>query len=203
MLELEKLPLIVENFTSKEDCEEIVKWANFAYGVKHEVMFIKSGRNRAPYINVPDVVYKNADKVMDEFDLRSYESTLDVFVNRHEEGGQVFPHVHTPKWCGWNGYVDLRINLLVSKPHKGGVPIVENKEYEINEGDLIIFDAAEDHSTDIVEGDKDRYLISYGFYCLFDEDGKLTVSDGNFPTSILSTYGYGQGQRSFPEIPYA
>lgn len=190
MLNLNNLPFVIPDFMSEEHREEIRQWGEFVYKEKSQVVFIQANRYRKNTISVPEVLFTYSQKVMDELVLYDYEPTLDMFINLHKDGQQVKPHIHNPKWCGWEGFIDLRCNILITKPKEGGMPILEDKRYEINAGDLIIFDGGKDHYTDVVKGEN-RFLISYGFYCLFDDDGNLKVPDRKLEPAFYSNYAAG------------
>mgnify|MGYP003587111097 CR=1 FL=1 len=81
------------------------------------------------------------------------------FISLITSGG--FVHEHTDKYSGFS---HARANILISKPINGGMPIINGKRYEIEEGDgWLFFPDTDLHSTDIVAGDKPRMTISFGF----------------------------------------
>lgn len=69
------------------------------------------------------------------------------------------------------GYIHLRANILLSNPIKGASIIIENKQYNIEEGSLIVFPAnLLEHSTTVHDSDIPRTLISYPFLIPCDDN---------------------------------
>lgn len=84
------------------------------------------------------------------------------FIGVNLEGGAV--HFHRDSRSE-DGEVHVRINFLLSKPHIGGMPIINTIEYKIDEGDCWVNLASEDfHQSSMVQGDKARIVLSLGSY---------------------------------------
>ena len=84
------------------------------------------------------------------------------FIGVNTDGGAVHPH-KDPRSV--NNEVHVRINFLVSKPHIGGMPVINNTEYNIDEGDCWVNLASEElHQSTKVQGDKPRIVLSLGSY---------------------------------------
>ena len=62
-------------------------------------------------------------------------------------------------------FMIIRINFLVSKPHQGGNPVIENKEYNIMEDNAWLNLASRwVHSSTPVVGNKPRVVLSLGAF---------------------------------------
>jgi hypothetical protein len=62
------------------------------------------------------------------------------------------------------GTRQLRCNLFLQLPESGGLPIIEHAPMEVAAGTLLAFFASElGHSSQPVEGGRQRILISYGY----------------------------------------
>lgn len=87
------------------------------------------------------------------------EPIFGIFLGVNNEGGNVHQH----KDPTVTDYDHVRINFLLSKPEKGGMPIIEEKELSIEEGDswLNIANLWKHSSTPVV-GNKDRVVLSLG-----------------------------------------
>jgi hypothetical protein len=75
------------------------------------------------------------------------------------EGGSVHPHRDGSD----DGRMHIRINLLVSKPESGCVPMLDGIPIDIDLGDAwLCFASHCEHSTTPVRGSKNRSIVSYG-----------------------------------------
>jgi len=84
------------------------------------------------------------------------------FIGVNLTGGSV--HQHTDRRDASGNY-HIRMNFMVQKPELGGNPIIDNKEYEINENDCWINYASEwMHGSIPVQGAKSRVVLSLGAY---------------------------------------
>ena len=95
------------------------------------------------------------------------EDKFGNFIGCNNEGGYVHPHIDRLSLNGWE---HVRINFLISKPHHGGNPILENKEYNIMENNAW-FNLASKwvHSSTPVVGDKSRIVLSLGAFVSSEE----------------------------------
>jgi hypothetical protein len=88
------------------------------------------------------------------------EPTFKCFLGCNLAGGFVHPHIDKAPPGKWH----IRCNLMLSKPLEGGVPIIENKLIELQEGDLWAFIPSQlRHWSSQVEGERKRFICSYGF----------------------------------------
>lgn len=84
------------------------------------------------------------------------------FIGINESGGSVHRH-QDPRHD--NGYYHLRLNFLLQKPAVGGNPLINDVEYEINEGESWINYASEWwHASTPVKGSNPRVVLSLGAY---------------------------------------
>ena len=87
------------------------------------------------------------------------EPEFGIFLGVNTEGG--FVHEHTDITIP--NYYHFRLNFLLSKPETGGIPVVNNTQLLINEGESWINLASEwAHSSTPVAGDKPRIVLSLG-----------------------------------------
>jgi len=100
------------------------------------------------------------------------EPALGIFLGVNFEQGLVTPHTDpAPK-----NYVHTRINFLLSKPDKGGHPIIKNKPIQINENESWLNLASIwTHASTSVVGNKPRIVISYGALVLKDKLKELSL----------------------------
>lgn len=107
------------------------------------------------------------NKWKDEFGIENklndeYESSNGVywgdFLLEFKEGHYLVNHrdVHNPK--------ELRFNVLLQKPKKGGVYTINGKELHMDEGDMVVFSPQLNfHRTDKIIGTRSRALLSLSF----------------------------------------
>ena len=111
----------------------------------------------------PDELMKTVFNSLDLYKIET-EPKLGVFVGVNTEGG--FVHEHTDG--APSGKIHTRINFLLSKPINGGMPIINGKQYIIEEDQCWINLAnIWKHSSTKVSGNKPRVVLSVG--ALVDE----------------------------------
>jgi hypothetical protein len=90
------------------------------------------------------------------------EDIFGNFIGVHREGGFVQPHKDNKDKNGWE---HIRVNFLVSKPQQGGMPIINDTLYTIEE-DCSWFNHASNwvHCSTPVIGDTPRVVLSLGAY---------------------------------------
>jgi hypothetical protein len=87
------------------------------------------------------------------------EPMFGIFLGVNNKTG--FVHQHTDP--AEEGFYHTRINFLLSKPHQGGMPIINNEDFEVNEGECWLNLASEWlHSSTPVVGSKPRIVLSLG-----------------------------------------
>jgi hypothetical protein len=78
--------------------------------------------------------------------------------NHFQDGAFVHPHTDPAP----EGLVHTRCNLMLRKPVKGGNPIIDSEELDINEGDLwLCLASMELHSSTPIKGGE-RLIFSFG-----------------------------------------
>ena len=84
------------------------------------------------------------------------------FIGVNLENG--FVHKHKDSRAN-NGFYHVRINFLVQKPISGGMPVIEEQLYLVEENQSWLNLASEwVHSSTPVVGDKERIVLSLGKY---------------------------------------
>lgn len=87
------------------------------------------------------------------------EPLFGVFVGVNNEGGAIHQHTDPAP----DGYIHTRINFLLSKPSFGGMPIINDIEYSIEEKSCWINLASVwRHASTPVIGKKNRVVLSVG-----------------------------------------
>ena len=90
------------------------------------------------------------------------EEVFGNFIGVQKEGGFVHPHTDCKNDRGWE---HIRINFLVSKPTGGGMPIINNEQYTIEEYCSWYNHASKwIHSSSPVIGDIPRIVLSLGAF---------------------------------------
>lgn len=84
------------------------------------------------------------------------------FVGVNTTGGAVHPHTD-PKSI--DGLEHVRLNFLILKPEQGGMPIIDDTEYLIKEGECWVNVASQwKHQSSEVAGLKPRVVLSLGSF---------------------------------------
>lgn len=87
------------------------------------------------------------------------DPTFDDLIGYITEGGVVHPHTDPAS----DGRMHIRINLLVSKPQSGCIPLLDGIPIDVGLGDAwICFASHCRHATTAVVGSRRRSIISYG-----------------------------------------
>ena len=96
-----------------------------------------------------------------DFGIKSFkeEPFFGIFLSVNTAGGFVHEHIDSTI-CD---HYHVRLNFLLSKPHKGGIPVINNKEIEVSEGESWLNLSSEwKHKSTLVEGNKPRVVLSLG-----------------------------------------
>lgn len=181
VIEYDNQVLIVRNFISKEECDELNSWVDFAIkedqfmdGVtgdweKKEFSTTKKRlTNRmSEKIQYCSLVYEIQQKLRESFPVIS---NSEVIKNHGKDGivvsvtyndGDVYKHKDPSVGENLSG---ARFNILSSKAESGGLIHVEDKVYELKEGDLMAYLVTDlHHSVDVCNGNKPRILFMFGF----------------------------------------
>jgi hypothetical protein len=173
--------LLVPNFITAEEIQALKDWANqavidgqFVDGVtgdwdKKEFSTTKKRlTNRmSPRIDYPDLVKTLQDRIRQTVPLTAQAPVIEnhgkdgVVVSVTYNDGDVYKHKDPSVG---EGVVGLRCNILASKAESGGSIHVEDKTYDLNEGDMMCYLVTElYHSVDVCHGDNPRTLFMFGF----------------------------------------
>jgi hypothetical protein len=113
--------------------------------------------------------YEDAFK---EFNLKPdrLEPIFKNFTGNHFADGTAV-HEHTDS--APEGFVHTRCNLMLKKPFKGGNPVIDGEELEININDLwLCLASLEKHYTTPIEGGE-RLIFSFGGLVSIDQVNKI------------------------------
>jgi hypothetical protein len=173
--------LLVPNFITAEEIQVLKDWANkavtdgqFVDGVtgdwdKKEFSTTKKRlTNRmSPKIDYPDLVKTLQDRIRQTIPLTANAPVIEghgkdgVVVSVTYNDGDVYKHKDPSVG---EGVVGLRCNILASKAENGGTVHVEDKTYDLNEGDMMCYLVTElYHSVEVCHGDNPRTLFMFGF----------------------------------------
>jgi hypothetical protein len=158
---------ILPNFVSKEECRELANWImeNHHTFVDARMNGIrKTTRYLLTDVQFPETALKIRKRLKNYLDLE--DMVRPNFINGMiasyaEPGDTCFAH-KDPIWH--DNHYTLHCNVLVQKPESGGNVVIEGKEYDLPEGDLICYYVSElTHSATEVLGDKCRLMWLFGF----------------------------------------
>jgi hypothetical protein len=146
--------------------------------------FFKNNGNARRYCSVTNVDTPVTDYLktirsqkFKEIGIDSFleEPVYGIFIGVNGESGFVHPHRDSTI----DGYEHFRLNFLVSKPDGGGMPVVDGKEYSIEEGQSWINIASKwAHMSTPVVGTKNRIVLSLGGY--------VKISDVDLVVNLLN-----------------
>jgi hypothetical protein len=173
--------LLVPNFITAEEVQALKDWANqavidgqFVDGItgdwdKKEFDRTKKRlTNRmSQNINYPELVRTLQDRIRQSIPLAAEAPVIEnhgkdgVVVSITYNDGDVYKHKDPNVG---EGVVGLRCNILASKAQSGGTVHVEDKAYNLNEGDMMCYLVTElYHSVEVCHGDNPRTLFMFGF----------------------------------------
>jgi hypothetical protein len=100
------------------------------------------------------------------------EPMLKNFIGNHYlDGAAVQEHTDPAP----DGFVHTRCNLMLKKPSKGGNPIIDGEEIEVNENDLwLCLASLEKHYTTPIEGGE-RLVFSFGALVPIDQIKRIIL----------------------------
>lgn len=181
--------LLVRNFITPEECAALKNWAvensseQFVDGVggnwdTKEFIRVKNrltNRMVGNNISYPDLVSSIQNKLRETFPLiKDAEVVRDhgkngVVVSITYDTGDVYRHKDPAVNHQVLDTVAVRFNILASKAENGGIIHVEDKTYDLNEGDLMAYLVSEYyHSVETCSGNNPRILFMFGF-CINQE----------------------------------
>jgi len=180
---------VIKNFVTTKDLEQLNKWTldNFTSNpqwfmdarmdnYKEKTRFTTRLHNDFNhkesnyYINYPQTSYEIQNRIVNFFRLENIKkppSFVDGIVNGIGfDGGSICNHIDPTYFP--NTYT-MHCNIISQKADSGGVTIIENVEYDIDEGDLLCYVVSEHyHEVTPTVGKKNRILWVFGF-CIDDE----------------------------------
>ena len=107
------------------------------------------------------------------------EENMGIMICYSSKGHRAHPHLDTnfnSEGKGWEenrhipnefvgDVIHTRFNILLSKPTKGGNPIIQDIEYNVDENEgWMCVSGVKEHATTEVEGDKPRIMLSFGHW---------------------------------------
>ena len=182
---------IIKNFVNEEELKKLNFWTLNNYksaSFTDANMGVTSTRLTTRYaeentnFRYPKVTYNIKNKIIKYLNIdNKYISPpigKDSIVNGIGfDGGDIFEHTD-PIWFS-NTYT-IHCNIISQKSLKGGVTIIENKEYDINEGDLLIYNVSHlKHKVTLIEGNLPRILWVFGFCVNFNTLTKIFNKNKN------------------------
>jgi len=171
MSEARQLPdfretVVLRGFLSVQEHKQLMFWANTQLADGHlttnpygEHRWFRSYGKNDPL--VPSVFWKVRRRAVATFSVRDYEDEPDYrcFLGCNTEGGYVHRHVDSSA----PGKLHVRMNLMLSKPAGGGMPVIDGEEFDIGERDLwCFFPSIMPHESTPVTGDRKRFVVSIG-----------------------------------------
>lgn len=187
--------LIFRDFLTQQECNLLNNWVDI--GVKNK--WLDKGydkpsslvndaawnydkrlttRNYGDRFNYPKIVYDVFKKITDFLELSDLEKSVSgrgkdgVVVSCTFHGGNVFPH-KDPK----EDLLEiLRCNIMTRSADFGGVLFIDNKEININVGDLHCYlPSLVEHYVTTVNGNTQRVLWMFGYQCSKERFDKLCL----------------------------
>ena len=152
-----------------EEQEKIIKWT-----LENKDEFIFNSNNNGYYIHIDMIkdIFKNDDvydcirtiekRIKDKENLNSFNKPhyLDDFLYIQDSGTKL--HLHSDR-NDVNG-IQIRFNVIIQMPERGGFPIYAGKKIDVKEKSYIICRAGIDkHTGGIIHGKKSKISLSFGF----------------------------------------
>jgi len=185
-MEKDENVIVIRNFASAEEVQILKDWqlnaveeGQFVDGVTGNWDTKEFSRTKKRLTNrmsqnivYPELIKTLQDRIRQTFPILSEAPVIrghgkdGVVVSVTYNDGDVYKHKDPSVG---EGVVGLRCNILSSKAESGGTIHVEDKTYDLNEGDMMCYLVTElYHSVDICHGDNPRTLFMFGF--VVDED---------------------------------
>lgn len=186
--------LLVPNFLSPEEIQALKDWANqavldgqFVDGITGDWDKKEFDRTKkrlttrmSQNITYPDLVKTLQDRIRQTFPILKNAPVIEghgkdgVVVSVTYNDGDVYKHKDPSVG---ESIVGLRCNILVSKAENGGTVHVEDKSYDLNEGDMMCYLVTElYHSVDVCHGNNPRILFMFGFCVNANEWNNQAIS---------------------------
>jgi hypothetical protein len=158
--------VVLRDFLTVQEHKQLMYWADTQLARGHltinpygEHRWFRSYGENDPL--VPSVFWKVRRRAVATFSVRDYDYEPDYrcFLGCNTEGGYVHRHIDSSP----PGKLHVRMNLMLSKPVGGGMPVIGSKEFDIEERDLwCFFPSIMPHESTPVMGDRKRFVASIG-----------------------------------------
>jgi hypothetical protein len=115
-----------------------------------------------PELNTPEECWAVRQRVVEQFDLQGFatEPMFQDYCGFITHNGAIHHHTDPDSEFG----VHRRYNVMISKPHQGGVPYQDDAPILVEEGEVWRCDASRVmHWCSPVVGSKPRIVLSFGF----------------------------------------
>jgi hypothetical protein len=158
---------IIPNFLSDEECKELSSWilqnhssftdANMG-GARKTTRFLS---NNVTFPKIAIEIRKRIKKYLQLEDAVAPPFIEGMVASYSEPGDTCFQH-KDPEWHP--NHHTLHCNVIVQKPNAGGNAVIENREYDVAQGDLLCYYVSDlSHGATKVIGDKHRLMWVFGF----------------------------------------
>lgn len=121
-------------------------------------------------INYPDIAYNIQNRIIENFGLQECKQPPPFYngiVNGIGFGEGLITEHRDPVFFP-NTYT-LHCNIISQKSESGGITVIDDVEYDINEGDLLCYLVSEvKHRVTLTKGNRNRILWVFGF-CIDDK----------------------------------
>ena len=160
------LPVVIDSYIKDYvlnfvDTTDSLLWTNNTTGNTFNRRFFALNKHN---LQLTKIIRDYSKYIYSQFNItrQKDEERFGNFIGYNKEGGFVPPHIDRLSSESWE---HVRINFLVSKPHQGGNPVIENKEYNIMEDNAWLNLASRwVHSSTPVVGNKPRVVLSLGAF---------------------------------------
>jgi hypothetical protein len=181
---------VVKNFINLKDIFELNNWTLSNYHKEFfnisEMNDLKtryttrqcSNRKVDKLFNYPKISYKIQKRIIDNFELERFNKANigkdGIVTGIGFENDYIYEHVD-PFWYPQTH--TIHFNIITQKSQSGGITIIENNEYEVDNGDILIYNVSQHkHRVSKVIGKIPRILWVFGF-CVDDDKLKQIFTD--------------------------
>jgi len=158
--------VVLRGFLTAQEHKQLMYWADTQLARGHltanpygEHRWFRSYGKNDPL--VPSVFWKIRRRAIAAFSVRDYEDEPDYrcFLGCNTQGGYVHRHIDSSP----PGKLHVRMNLMLSRPAGGGMPVIDREEFDIEERDLwCFFPSIMPHESTPTTGDRKRIVVSIG-----------------------------------------
>lgn len=157
----------IPNFLSNTECANLASWImNNHHNFVDANM--KGVRKTTRYLNddikFPQIALEIRERLKNYLALEDIirpPFTNGMVASYAEPGDTCYEHTD-PVWC--EGHHTMHCNVIVQKPECGGNVVIEGKEFDMPEGDIICYYVSElKHSVTKVTGNNNRLMWIFAF----------------------------------------